>query len=89
MDSTMSSRWCPSTIARERAPPGFAHGFYVLSETAEVVYRCTEYYFPDDERGLRWDDPELAIDWPLLANEPILSAKDRAARSLQDAELYP
>jgi len=70
-------------------PPGFAHGFYVLSDSAEVVYKCTEYYAPEDERGLLWNDPELDIEWPLLAPEPILSDKDRAARLLEDAELYP
>jgi len=70
-------------------PPGFAHGFYVLSDSAEVVYKCTAYYAPEDERGLLWSDPELDIEWPLLAPEPILSDKDRAARLLKDAELFP
>lgn len=70
-------------------PPGFAHGFYVLSDSAEVVYKCTEYYMPEDERGLLWNDLELDIEWPLLAPEPILSDKDRAARLLKDAELFP
>ncbi|MEX2130901.1 MAG: dTDP-4-dehydrorhamnose 3,5-epimerase [Pseudohongiellaceae bacterium] len=70
-------------------PPGFAHGFYVLSDSAEVVYKCTDYYVPEDERGLLWNDPELDIEWPLLAPEPVLSDKDRAARLLKDAELYP
>lgn len=70
-------------------PAGFAHGFYVLSESAEVVYKCTEYYAPDDERGLLWNDPDLAIDWPLLASQPILSDKDRQAPNFNDAEVYP
>lgn len=56
-------------------PPGFAHGFCVLSEEADVVYRCTEYYAPEDEGGVVWDDTQLAIDWPVT--DPILSDKDR------------
>jgi dTDP-4-dehydrorhamnose 3,5-epimerase len=55
-------------------PPGFAHGYCALSETADVVYKCTELYAPNDERGVKWDDPTLAIEWPIKA--PILSAKD-------------
>jgi dTDP-4-dehydrorhamnose 3,5-epimerase len=58
-------------------PKGFAHGFYTLSETADVVYKVTEFYAPGDERALKWDDPDLAILWP-LQGEPILSEKDRA-----------
>ncbi len=57
-------------------PPGFAHGFCVLSDWADVLYRCTEVYRPDDEGGVAWDDPALAIDWPVEA--PVLSEKDRA-----------
>lgn len=60
-------------------PPGFAHGFYVCSETAEVVYKCTELYHPESEVSIRWDDPELNIAWPLYCNEaPELSNKDAA-----------
>ncbi|MFM1895179.1 MAG: hypothetical protein RLZZ385_253 [Pseudomonadota bacterium] len=70
-------------------PPGFAHGFYVMSETAEVIYKCTDYYDPADERGLLWNDPDLAIQWPLDGTQPILSDKDRRASLLSDAELYP
>lgn len=70
-------------------PPGFAHGFYVLSESAEVFYKCTDYYAPADERGLRWNDPELDIDWPLLGPAPLLSDRDRGAPLLKDAELFP
>ena len=70
-------------------PPGFAHGFLVLSEFAEFTYRCTDYYAPEHERTLRWDDPDVAIDWPLAQDqEPLLSDKDLRGVSLVDAETY-
>jgi dTDP-4-dehydrorhamnose 3,5-epimerase len=68
-------------------PPGFAHGFLVLSETADILYKTTDYYAPQHERTLRWDDPRLAVAWP-LSDEPILSDKDRRGASLADAETY-
>lgn len=64
-------------------PPGFAHGFCVLSAEADVLYKCTDVYRPDDEGGVRWDDPDLGIEWPLDA-APLLSAKDRALPLLAD-----
>lgn len=70
-------------------PPGFAHGFYVLSETAELQYKCTDYYHPEDDHSLLWNDPSLEIDWPLLAEQPLLSDKDKSARPLADAPVYP
>jgi dTDP-4-dehydrorhamnose 3,5-epimerase len=71
-------------------PPGFAHGFYVLSERADLLYKCTTYYAPTQDRAVRWDDPDLAIDWPLLGgSSPILSAKDASAPLLHDAPTYP
>jgi len=71
-------------------PPGFAHAFYVLSERAVFAYKCTDYYLPEAERTIRWDDPELAIDWPLQeGGGPTLSSKDAAGVSLGDAECYP
>ncbi len=71
-------------------PPGFAHGFLVLSEKAEFVYKCTSYYAPDDERSILWSDPTLNIPWPLDAKgEPTLSAKDQGASLFADAILYP
>ncbi|WP_314018205.1 dTDP-4-dehydrorhamnose 3,5-epimerase [Stutzerimonas degradans] len=69
-------------------PEGFAHGFVVLSETAEFLYKTTDYYAPEHERSLLWNDPELGIDWP-LDTLPQLSAKDQAGKLLRDAELFP
>ncbi|HUW97262.1 MAG TPA: dTDP-4-dehydrorhamnose 3,5-epimerase [Acidiferrobacter sp.] len=68
-------------------PPGFAHGFVVVSETAEFLYKTTDYWAPEYERCIRWDDPDLAIGWP-LRESPIVSEKDRAGYTLQSAEVY-
>ena len=68
-------------------PPGFAHGFLVISEVAEVLYKATEFYAPQHDRSLLWNDPDVGIVWPLDA-DPILSAKDQAAQRLQTAEVY-
>jgi dTDP-4-dehydrorhamnose 3,5-epimerase len=68
-------------------PPGFAHGFLVLSETADFLYKTTDYYAPEHERSLLWNDPALAIDWP-LDGAPLLSAKDAAALPLGQCEVY-
>lgn len=71
-------------------PPGFAHGFYVLSKSADLLYKCTTYYDPAHDRALRWDDPDVAINWPLLdGGPPILSAKDASAPLLRNAPTYP
>jgi dTDP-4-dehydrorhamnose 3,5-epimerase len=70
-------------------PPGFAHGYYVLSDWAEVLYKATDYYAPEWERTLLWNDPEIGIDWPLLKGKvPILSAKDFEGSLLSEAEVY-
>lgn len=70
-------------------PPGFAHGFLVMSELAEVEYRLTEFYAPEHERTVRWDDPDLGIEWPLADGQrPILSDKDRAGIAFSAAEYY-
>jgi dTDP-4-dehydrorhamnose 3,5-epimerase len=70
-------------------PPGFAHGFLVLSDTAEFEYKCSDFYAPEFERAIRWDDPGIGIDWPLRDDEqPVLSNKDEAAPLLRDAETY-
>lgn len=65
-------------------PEGFAHGFYVLSDTAEFIYKCTDYYNPKAEHSLLWNDPTVAIDWH-LSSEPLLSPKDLAGKNWQDA----
>jgi dTDP-4-dehydrorhamnose 3,5-epimerase len=70
-------------------PPGFGHGFYVTSETADFQYKCTEYFTPENDRGIRWDDPSIGIEWPLVdGGEPSLSGKDSAAPLLEDAEVF-
>jgi dTDP-4-dehydrorhamnose 3,5-epimerase len=66
-------------------PPNFAHGFFVLSDKAEFSYKCTDFYFPDLERAIRWNDPDLAIEWPV--QDPILSGRDASCPLLKDAEL--
>ncbi len=68
-------------------PPGFAHGFYVMSDQAEIVYKSTDYYAPEAERVLKWNDPSLAIEWPLAqAGEPKLSPKDEQGQWLREIE---
>ena len=69
-------------------PEGFGHGFVVLSEAAEFLYLTTNYYAPEHERSIIWNDADLGIDWP-VTGEPMLSAKDQAAPSFRDADLYP
>jgi dTDP-4-dehydrorhamnose 3,5-epimerase len=68
-------------------PPGFAHGFLTLTERVDFLYKCTDYYAPEHERVLRWDDPSVGIDWPLPAGvSPQLSARDAQGKSFPDAE---
>ena len=68
-------------------PPGFAHGFLVLSDTADFLYKTTTYYAPQWDRGIRWDDPQIGVAWP-LDGAPVLSAKDQVQPLLKDAEVY-
>jgi dTDP-4-dehydrorhamnose 3,5-epimerase len=71
-------------------PPGFAHGFLVTSDSADFLYKCTDYYAPQAERSIRWDDPHLAIDWPLPSGiSPRLSAKDATGVAFENAEYFP
>jgi len=86
-------RWAGVTLTAENKrmawiPPGFGHGFLVLSEYAEFLYKTTDYYAPEHERSIAWNDPDIGIAWP-LAGEPILSAKDKAGARLRDAEVFP
>ena len=69
-------------------PPGFAHGFVVLSDSADFLYKCTTLYDAPNDRGIRWDDPAIGIDWPLAGMTPQLSAKDALAPLLADAEVF-
>ncbi|RAS23149.1 dTDP-4-dehydrorhamnose 3,5-epimerase [Paraburkholderia bryophila] len=68
-------------------PPGFAHGFVVLSEVAEFLYKTTDYWFPEHERSIAWNDPEIGINWP-IDFEPILAAKDAAGKHLSEADCF-
>jgi len=91
-DSPTFGKWIGEVISAENkkilwVPPGFAHGFLVLSEWAEVLYKATDLYAPEHERTIRWDDPDLGIVWP-LSGPPVLSAKDRLGQALRDAETY-
>ena len=87
-------QWVGEVLSAENknqlwVPPGFGHGFLVLSDTAEFEYKCTDYYAPEFERAIRWDDPDIGIDWPLPDGEqPVLSVKDADAPFFQDAETY-
>jgi dTDP-4-dehydrorhamnose 3,5-epimerase len=87
-------RWVGAILSEQNkqefwVPPGFGHGFFVLSERADVLYKATDYYDPDSERCIRWDDPTLAVDWPIPDNEaPIVSDKDMAGVSFDKAEVF-
>jgi dTDP-4-dehydrorhamnose 3,5-epimerase len=71
-------------------PPGFAHGYLAMSEEVDFLYKCTDFYAPQHERAVRWDDPELGVEWPLPAGvAPMLSGKDAAAPLFRQAESYP
>jgi dTDP-4-dehydrorhamnose 3,5-epimerase len=92
-DSPQFGQWFGAALSAENRhmlwiPPGFGHGFLVLSEFAEVAYKATEFYAPESERSILWNDPAIGIQWPLDC-EPILSAKDSAGSLLADAETYP
>ena len=86
-------QWVGSLLSAENkrqlwVPPGFAHGFFVVSEVAEVLYKTTDYYAPQHERCVVWNDPDLAIAWP-LTKEPLVSAKDQAGQPFKTAEVFP
>src|SRR5205085_11229638 len=86
-------RWVGVTLSAQNhrmlwIPPGFAHGFLVLSEAAEFLYKTTDYWYAEHERTLLWNDPTLRIEWP-LDGAPIVAAKDAVGRPLASADLYP
>jgi len=86
-------RWTGVTLSAENKriawiPPGFGHGFLVLSEYAEFLYKTTDYYAPEHERSVAWNDPDIGIAWP-IEGEPVLSAKDKTGARLRDAEAFP
>jgi dTDP-4-dehydrorhamnose 3,5-epimerase len=93
--SATFGRWVGTVLSDQNhrqlwVPPGLAHGFYTLSPTADLLYKCTEYYAPDLERALRWDDPTVGIEWPLVdGRPPILSPKDAGGLPLDSAPVYP
>jgi len=86
-------QWVATELSEENhrhvwIPVGFAHGYYVLSESADFLYKTTDYYAPEHERTIIWNDPAVAIDWP-PGIKPVLSMKDRHGKLLSDAELFP
>ena len=92
--SATFGQWVGEVLSAENhrqlwVPPGFAHGFYVLSDSADLCYKCTDYYHPEDDHSLLWNDPDIGIEWPLLSSEPLLSAKDAQAKPLAEIPLYP
>jgi len=92
-DSPSFGEWLGVTMHADQhtqlfIPPGFAHGFLVLSDSADVFYKCTDLYFPQHERTLLWNDEDVGVNWP-LESKPILSAKDAAGQPFQDLECYP
>lgn len=89
-DSLSFGKWIGTTLSGENRrqlwiPPGFAHGFLVTSDVAEFQYKCTNFYVPEFERTVRWDDDDLGISWPFLSEKPLISWKDREGLSLAKA----
>lgn len=89
-NSETYGKWCGVILSEENKrqfyiPEGFAHGFLVISDEAEFVYKCTDYYHPDDEGGILWNDPDIGIEWPLeKVKEVILSEKDKKWKTLRE-----
>ena len=91
--SSYFGRWVGEILSAENRkqlwiPPGFAHGFLVLSETAEMSYKCTDYFHPEDDHSLLWSDPDIAIGWPHIDQEILVSEKDCAGKLLSDASVF-
>ena len=92
--SAQFGKWAGSELSADNrrqmwVPPGFAHGFLTLEDDTDVIYKCTDYYAPQNERCVRWDDPEIGIAWPEIGTRPRLSARDAAAPRLRDATVLP
>lgn len=92
-NSPTFGKWVGDYLSAENrrmlwVPPGFAHGFYVTSAEAEVLYKATDYYAPQWERSIVWNDPTIGVKWPIGNAEPILSPKDAAGKSFGEAEVY-
>jgi dTDP-4-dehydrorhamnose 3,5-epimerase len=93
-DSATFGQWVGEVLSAENKkqlwlPEGFAHGFYVMTESAEFVYKCTDYYAPEFDRSLKWDDPEVAILWPLVnGKQPLVSEKDENGHSFAEADTF-
>lgn len=94
LHSTHFGKWTGHILSEQNKlqmwiPQGFAHGFYVLSEITDVIYKCTDFYLPAAERTLRWDDPEVGICWPLLNGQPpVLSGKDAKGLTLRELRRF-
>ena len=92
--SPFFGKWTGAILSAENkkmlwVPPGFAHGFYVLSNEAEFTYKCTDYYAPEHEKSILWNDPSIAVDWPIIpGSSPILSQKDKDGSTLENAEVF-
>jgi dTDP-4-dehydrorhamnose 3,5-epimerase len=93
-NSATFGQWVGQVLSAENkkqlwVPEGFAHGFYVMTESAEFVYKCTDYYAPEFDRSLKWDDPEVGIDWPLVdGKQPLVSEKDENGKSFAEADTF-
>src|SRR5690606_1593266 len=87
-------RWVAAELSAENkrmlwVPPGFGHGFLALEDGTDFLYKCTDFYVPEDEHCIAWNDPDVAIAWPVQEVEVTLSGKDSAGKSLREASLYP
>ena len=86
-------KWVGIELSEEKnnqlwVPPGMAHGFLVLSESADFLYKVTEYYSPEDERSILWNDADIGVEWPSIGRDPLLSGKDLNGKSFSNAELF-
>ena len=91
--SSTFGKWVATTLtaANHRqlwVPAGFAHGFMAVAEPTDMIYKVTAFHAPGCDRGIRWDDPGIGIEWPSVSGEPVLSDRDRSAPLLRDAEVF-